>query len=298
MPKHEIKPSFSFKYFLLLSIASIISASITYFFTNFFYSSPSYDITLSEYFSGNLVQLDPQVKAEVITQFRLKKQPKEILKAFYKYEFTIKNIDNEGIENLKIIVGSNKDANLIEPTITSNPKSLMKQNDFVKRTFNNNMKNEWLINLLNKGESIKFEYVAYSSNLIENIKFYAIARAKNLRILKENYQNDTTILFFIISIACVTLFLIVIDIFNRSRNNIERVNQQAYVKIINITIIFICCTCILCTLIIVYNYTPKWYAYVATILSVIFAGISTLYSTYEYLKNNWLNNELHDNNDV
>ena len=131
MSKEEIKPSLSLKYFLLLILTAIISDAGTYLWTVIFYESPSYDVSLSEYFSGNLVELDPQVKAENDSKFRLKNNPDVDLKAFYKYKATITSVDDEGIEELKITFSSNKNAILIKSTITSNPNALMQQIDFV-----------------------------------------------------------------------------------------------------------------------------------------------------------------------
>ena len=72
--------------------------------------------------------------------------------------------------------------------------------------------------------------------------------------------------------------------FQCSNNDKDTDEKKSFSVIINICLIIFSVMCILCCLILVYSHFPKKLAHIATVISILFAGISSLTSIATWLK--------------
>lgn len=191
----EVKPSWSWNYILLTLLISTLTGGIGYSFNYLFNKPPSRKFLIVESPPKNLVELSPQVDAEITAKFSLKKNPDIALKGFYQYSVTIKNIGSEGVENFPVVVdtGNDKIVLIKPPTIHTTPSHILpvskpKSSPAVAETF----KDEWEISLLNPEESITFEYIAYSAESLKDVKFLTVAGAKNLTVQYRKTDDDAS----------------------------------------------------------------------------------------------------------
>jgi hypothetical protein len=224
MSDKEIKPSFSYQYFVLTIISTVIVTGIIFFVTKYLESFPTKNIVVYETQSSNIIKNSfPENKIEA--NYSLKGNPKKVIKSLFRKTFFIKNNGNEGIENLEITFATEgQKAILIDkPKIDSFPKYISNAISFNKiKNSSNNSKHVWNVNLLNKHESIIFEYYVYSEFILNDISFRAFPRQKNWDVTYENlldkdndesnYSNTYEFLTYIMVISILMLLAIIITL--------------------------------------------------------------------------------------
>lgn len=91
---------------------------------------------------------------------------KELIKSLFRYEITIANPSGQGIDDFTVSFAAPEGIKLSpEPKITSNPPELKETIQITRAALVNNNQT-YKISLLNSGQSIKFSYLGYASELL------------------------------------------------------------------------------------------------------------------------------------
>lgn len=187
MIKHEINPSFSLKYLILTAITAAIISGVGFGISKIYESRPIKEITVT---SGYLLSLIndsylPKEKFDVVYYLKGKKRTK-ILSLFRK-KVIIKNTGNKGVQNLSVTaILRGEGIKLVSlPKIKTIPIEVIDTIKVEKNNSSTDNKHIWNISLLNPGESITFEYSAFSKDEKKSISLDVIPRKKDWRIIYE-----------------------------------------------------------------------------------------------------------------
>jgi len=200
----EIKPSFSWKYILLIIISAIILAFIGGLITYLFKDSPNRELTVYDNEPKSLLNNNALPK-EIISNYLLKdkngKQNKKISSLFLK-TIIIRNTGNKDGENIPLSVCLERENIFLidDPEIKTNPKKIIAALKMEKQTGSTNTKHIWSIPLLQPGEAVIFEYMIYSEKKVKDFKVTPIVRKKDWKvkegtILEQQKVKLSTLLF-------------------------------------------------------------------------------------------------------
>jgi hypothetical protein len=232
----EVKQGWSTSYIVLTIFLSILTGCGGYILKYFLESPPRQVITISTSNSGNLLNLDRELQKRVVTKFEMLKNPDLMVESFFRYNVKFRNSGELGIDSLHVTIEAN-DASITivkPPNISGSPPNILKamelKNDTIAQP---SYRDQWIIPLLNPGESINFEYLLYSENKTDSCNIAAIARKKDL-ISQYGVNNETNpkeyfvnkklgdlngrdVLYYIMMVSFMQTYIIVIIIvvFNR-----------------------------------------------------------------------------------
>lgn len=180
MPDTEIKPSFSGRYIVLTVITSVIIAGVTFGINTISKSKPVRQLVVYESSLADLMRGGTLPNSQIEAIYYLSGDPKKQINSLFRKTVTIKNVGNEGVENLSLTIGvEENEAFLVSsPMIESSPQNIKDALNLFKQDGSSNKKHLWNIPLLNQGESLTFEYNIYSSQELNEVTFSAIPRKK------------------------------------------------------------------------------------------------------------------------
>lgn len=206
MDKSEVKPSFSWGYFVLTFATALIVSGVGFFINllNEEKTIKELEVYESHLISINEVQM---LNAGINAAYYTSETPKKISTLFI-ISVTIKNIGNEGVEGLPVIFSlKEKEAILTKkPRIKTSPKDIFPAlNISLDEKLSSSRKHTWNVPLLNPAESISFEYIVYSEDKIKSITLLVTPRKKNWKVVRSESKPDSDrtdpFLFFIAGIA-------------------------------------------------------------------------------------------------
>ena len=219
MSHQEVKASFSWQYLILTIFTAGVISIVGIGVAKYFESKPTKELILYEGRLSNLINDDALPEDQIEANFFLKGDPKKKIESLFQKSFTVKNVGNEGVENLEITFAvEEKDAFLVDkPRIETEPKDIIKAISATKnKNLSNNKKHVWNISLLNRGESIIFKYSVYSERRIDNISFSALPRKKDWTISRRSLLTDKmkriTFIEYLISVPVFMILLLLLPL--------------------------------------------------------------------------------------
>ncbi|RVU82879.1 hypothetical protein EOL70_20270 [Leucothrix sargassi] len=187
MNNNEVKPSFSLKYLLLTAITAAIVGGVGLGLSNLYESRPNQELTVANGYSLDVIGGASLPRDDFEVEYYLKGEERKKISSLFRKKVIMENSGNVGISELAITaVLKNDDAALIpQPKIESVPKNIVDAISISKDGNSTNKKHNWTISLINPGESISFDYTAFSEKDIDSISLEVIPRKKDLSIKYE-----------------------------------------------------------------------------------------------------------------
>ena len=191
-PGEEVKSSWSGRYIGLTLFISLLTGIGGYCLKYIFEGTPKRVISIEEKQSPNLLDLDKEVQGKIVASYKLKDQPGKVLQSYFQYSVRIRNIGNEGVENLPVTVQAEGEKLVLikTPSITTIPKDLQTAATVKQNATTQPDKDEREISLLNPGEAVELAYVAYSTDRVSKAKFASNVRKKDWIILREGQSGS------------------------------------------------------------------------------------------------------------
>lgn len=188
MNENEVKQSFSLKYFLLITITTVIMYGIGLAISRFSDSRPIKEITVA---NGNLINLINDLyllEEQYGVKYYLKDETRTKISSLFWKKVIIENSGNKGVSDLSVtVILRGNDIKLGEfPNIKTVPSKVIDTIAVKKDYVSTDDKHLWTVSLLNPGESITFEYSAFSKKKIDSISLYIIPRKRDWKIKYEN----------------------------------------------------------------------------------------------------------------
>jgi hypothetical protein len=185
----EVKQSWSPKYILLILFVSLLTGGGGYGLKYLFDTRPKRILVVSPNQTGNLLDLSESVGKQLSSIFRLKNSPGSDVKSYFTYQASIRNAGNEAVEQLQISVEVRTDKVFLitPPQEKTNPKDLLTALAITgdAKDSTSQTKDTRVVSLLNPDEAISLEYVAYSTEKINDLNIVCVPRAKNWIVVHE-----------------------------------------------------------------------------------------------------------------
>lgn len=211
--EREIKPSFSFKYVILIIITAGIISSIGFLLKPIFVKSIRREIVISKISVQNLINLGKLNESQLLVKYSLKDDPKIEINSFFAQTIILKNSGSEGVENLEITF-SVPDTNIElinDPSISTIPAKIIDGLKIKKLSQpNEKQKHIWNVDLLNKNEAIIFDYRAFSKEVVQHFEMNVVPRKKDWVIsYKEITESDKEEISFTLPIYIVISIILI-----------------------------------------------------------------------------------------
>jgi hypothetical protein len=160
----EIKPRFSWKYIVLVTMVALIPSSISGFIGYGFndYMRDRKLIEVSSRSSGNLASIPVSVGGNLEILFPITAARKEIIKSLVRYDVVLTNRTGQGLDDFSVFVEPPKGIELApNPTVTTVPPELRGAIS-VKSSITQSGSPQLTISLLNSSQSINIGYLGFS----------------------------------------------------------------------------------------------------------------------------------------
>lgn len=216
METNEVKPSFSLKYILLTTLITLITAGISIAISKLYESRPNAEVTVSKGYSINVIggTTLPNEKFEVEFYFKENKRTKIL--SLFRQKIIIANTGNVGISDLEVTASlKDEDLTLIDPPkLETSPPNIIDAVSVTKTEKSTTKKHYWIISLLNPGESISFDYSAFSEKYLDSISMEVIPRKKDVSIKYEelSLQDKSTPTKFILLVLKQMLIILILPL--------------------------------------------------------------------------------------
>jgi len=188
MNNNEVKPSYSLKYLFLTALTAAIIGGIGLGITKLYESQPTKEISVANGYVINLINDSslPEDKFEVEYFYKGKKRTK--ISSLFRKKVIIKNSGNVGVIDLSVTaILRDDDIQLLDqPKIKTIPIEVIDTISVIKAKESTRKKHSWIISLLNPGESVTFEYSAFSEKKLDSISLDIIPRKKDWKV---NYEE-------------------------------------------------------------------------------------------------------------
>lgn len=213
MSKEEVKPSFSLKYLLLTLVTTLIISGGGIGVAKLIENKPKKELAVIDGFQTSLINDQELLSNQIEAKYYLKGDPKKEISSLFRKRVTIENVGTEGVENLSITAVLRGEELLLvsDPKITTEPREIHHAISIKKKSGSTDMKHEWLVSLLNPGESISFEYDVYSESEVDDIQLSIIPRKKDWTISKQipsSNERESLAYFAAISGLTPVIFLL------------------------------------------------------------------------------------------
>jgi len=192
----EIKASFTLKYAILTVFTALAVGLVSYAIDFYLKTKPVKVLSVSHDLSANLVE-NKITHPEIESRHYFRGDENKEIKGLFKEIVTISNSGNEGIEDLSVTVSTSSDGAVLykEPIIKTSPSSVKEAMQIDRQAeLSNDKKHVWTVSLLNKGESLTFEYMVYSFEPMINAEFGVIPRKKDWEVVsleKETVSSES-----------------------------------------------------------------------------------------------------------
>jgi hypothetical protein len=195
----EVKPGWTVSHIVLTVVLSLLTGIVGYSLKYIFEQPPKKTITVLEEGTDNLLKIDKSISGEVITVYKSAGIPDKPIKGYWKYKTTLTNSGDVGVDNFRVVVETTgKQAAFSKtPNITTSPTAIIKGLKLTQNNLTPPGKDEWLVDLLNPGESVSFEYFAYSPQIDDSVTFTTVVRKKDWEILSGKNETPPRRKFFL-----------------------------------------------------------------------------------------------------
>lgn len=184
MANNEIKPSFSLKYLILTALTAGIIGGVGFALSKLYESRPILELTVANGYSINVIGETTLPTDTFEIEYYTKGQERKKISSLFRKKVIIKNTGNIGVSDLNVTaVLKDKEVALTDlPKIESDPVNIINAISIIKSDKSTNKKHDWIISLLNPGESISFDYSAFSEQSIDKISLDVIPRKQDWKV--------------------------------------------------------------------------------------------------------------------
>ena len=188
MDNKEVKPSFSLKYLLLTALTAAIIGGIGIGISKLYDSKPTKELSVANGYTINLINDSSLPKDKFEVEYYFKGEDRIKISSLFRKKVIIKNSGNVGVVDLNVTaILRDKDIQLVDqPKINTIPWSVIDTISVDKNKESSDKKHIWVVSLLNPGESVTFEYSAFSKSKLDSISLDIIPRKKDWKV---NYRE-------------------------------------------------------------------------------------------------------------